>query len=99
LFHYHLSPALRGQSYCTLEAPPSGGVPPRLRNRSLVTASLELGRVLADCGKVTFRAQGTCMYPCIQPGDMLHIESRTTEQVQVGDIAVFVETMHCSGTA
>ncbi len=45
--------------------------------------------MLADRGKVTFRAQGTCMFPCVQPGDVLHIESRTIEQVQVGDIAVF----------
>lgn len=60
-----------------------------VRNRSLVIASLELGRVLADRGKVTFRAQGMCMFPCVQLGDLLHIESRTIEQVQVGDIAVF----------
>jgi hypothetical protein len=60
-----------------------------VRNRSLVIASLELGRVLADHGKVTFRAQGMCMFPCVQLGDLLHIESRTIEQVQVGDIAVF----------
>jgi len=29
------------------------------------------------------------MFPCIQPGDVLQIESRRIEQVQVGDIAVF----------
>lgn len=29
------------------------------------------------------------MFPCVQPGDMLHIESRTIGQVQVGDIAVY----------
>ncbi|MGA9349075.1 MAG: S24/S26 family peptidase [Anaerolineae bacterium] len=60
-----------------------------LAARSLVVASLEIGRVLADRGKVTFRAQGTCMFPCVQPGDVLHIESRPIEQVAVGDIAVF----------
>lgn len=60
-----------------------------VRNRSLVIASLELGRVLADRGKVTFRAQGTCMFPCVQPGDVLQIESRSIEQVQVDNIAVF----------
>ena len=62
---------------------------PVKRDRSLVVASLELGRVLADHGRVTFRAQGTCMFPCVQPGDLLTIESRTIEQVQVGDIVVF----------
>jgi ribosomal protein S18 acetylase RimI-like enzyme len=28
------------------------------------------------------------MYPCVRPGDVLHIESRTVEQIAVGDIAV-----------
>ena len=57
--------------------------------QSLVVASLELGRVLADRGGVTFRAQGTCMFPCVQPGDLLTIESRPIELVQMGDIVVF----------
>jgi hypothetical protein len=77
------------KSLCALDTPSVGVMPPTPRNRSLVIASLELGRVLADRGKVTFRAQGTCMFPCVQPGDVLHIESRTIDQVAVGDIAVF----------
>lgn len=28
------------------------------------------------------------MYPCVRPGDTLHIESRPIERIQVGDIAV-----------
>lgn len=56
---------------------------------SLVVASLEIGRVLADRGKVAFRAQGTCMFPCVKPGDVMQIEPRAIERVQIGDIAVF----------
>ncbi len=59
------------------------------RDQSLVVSSLELGRVLADHGRVTFRAQGTCMFPCVQPGDLLTIESRSIEQIKAGDIVVF----------
>ena len=55
---------------------------------SLVVESLEIGRALADHGRAKFRAQGSCMYPCIQPGDTLHIESRLIEEIKVGDIAV-----------
>jgi hypothetical protein len=55
---------------------------------SLVVESLDIGRALADRGRVSFRAQGTCMYPCVRQGDTLHIESRTIEEVMVGDIAV-----------
>lgn len=55
---------------------------------SLVRASLDIGRVLADRDGVTFRAQGTCMYPTIRPGDVLRIQPRTAAQVAVGEIAV-----------
>ena len=55
---------------------------------SLVLASLDIGRVLADRDGVTFRAQGTCMYPTVRSGDVLRIESRAAAQVNVGDIAV-----------
>jgi len=78
-----------GQPTCPLEPAAAGASSPATRRCSLIVSSLELGRVLADQGKVTFRAQGTCMFPCIQPGDVLNIESRTIDQVRVGDIAVF----------
>jgi len=68
------------------------GLPPQTvagsAERSLVLASLDIGRVLADRDGVTFRAQGTCMYPCVRPGDVLRIESRTVAGVSVGEIAV-----------
>ena len=81
----HRTPA---QTICPLDSSANRAMAPAPRARGLVVASLELGRVLADRGKVTFRAQGTCMYPCVRPGDLLHIESRKIEQVQIGDIAV-----------
>lgn len=73
---------------CVLGAPPEAGPAAGLRAGSLVLASLEVGKALADRGRTTFRAQGTCMYPTVRPGDMLHIESRTVDEVAVGDIAV-----------
>lgn len=74
---------------CPVEVSADPTQNPARRDQSLVVSSLELGRVLADHGRVTFRAQGTCMFPCVQPGDVLTIESRTIEQVKVGDIVVF----------
>ena len=56
--------------------------------KSLARASLEIARVLADRDGVTFRADGTCMYPTIRPGDVLHIQSRKAVDVCLGDIAV-----------
>jgi hypothetical protein len=47
-----------------------------------------MGRVLADRDGVTFRAQGTCMYPSVRPGDVLRIRSRLAAAVVVGDIVV-----------
>src|SRR5512136_1699800 len=64
------------------------GPPSSLANPSLVLASLDIGRVLADRDGVTFRAQGTCMYPAVRPGDVLRIQSRAAAQVNVGDMAV-----------
>lgn len=79
----------RGDKDCPIEIPADTLQRPVNRDQSLVVSSLELGRVLADHGKVMFRAQGTCMFPCIRHGDVLTIESRTIEQVQDGDIVVF----------
>jgi hypothetical protein len=56
--------------------------------RGLSVASLEIGRVLADRDGITFRAQGTCMYPTIRPGDVLRIRSSSARDVAVGEIAV-----------
>jgi hypothetical protein len=61
--------------------------PPSLR-RSLVLASIDIGRALADSEGATFRARGTCMYPAVRPGDVLYIRSRKLADVAVGDIAV-----------
>ena len=47
---------------------------------------LELARLLAEIGKATFRASGTCMYPWVRPGDLLHVEPRTARQIAVGEI-------------
>lgn len=62
--------------------------PSSLARSSFVLASLDIGRVLADRDGVTFRAQGTCMYPTVRPGDVLRIQSRAAAQVNVGDMAV-----------
>jgi len=55
----------------------------------LAATSIELGKILAERGRAGFRARGTCMYPCVRPGDFLHIEARTVAEISVGDIAVF----------
>jgi len=61
---------------------------PAASSRSLILASLDIGRVLADRDGVTFRAQGTCMYPVVRPGDVLRIQSCRAADVAVGNIAV-----------
>jgi len=61
---------------------------PSVSRSGLAVASLDIGRVLADRDGVTFRAQGTCMYPTVRPGDVLRIRSCSAAEVAVGDIAV-----------
>jgi len=62
--------------------------------KSLVRASLDIGRVLADRDGATFRADGTCMYPAIRPGDILRIQSCATADVAVGDVVVCRRPTH-----
>ena len=82
---------LKDQGRCVLpdrssdQKEPAGG---GRNTNSLIVESLEIGRALADHGRAKFRAQGTCMYPCVQPGDTLHIESRPIDDIKVGDITV-----------
>jgi len=35
------------------------------------------------------RSHGVCMYPYLRPGDVLCIQAKTTDQIQVGEVAVF----------
>lgn len=72
----------------TLVASSVRPLPSSFDQRSLVVASLDIGRVLADRNGVTFRAKGTSMYPTIRAGDVLRIQSRAATDVSVGDIAV-----------
>ncbi len=55
----------------------------------LVVQIFELGKVFTEKKLVKFRSHGTCMYPCIRPGDILHIEPKIAEQIEIGDIAVY----------
>ena len=61
---------------------------------SLSHGSLEIARVLADRNGLTFRSDGTCMYPTIRPGDVLQIQSRPMVDIKVGDIAVCRRPKH-----
>lgn len=58
------------------------------RNPSLVTASLDVGRALAHRQRMLFVAKGTCMYPCLKQGDILHVNPCSVEDAKEGDIAV-----------
>lgn len=55
----------------------------------LILQIFELGRLFVEKKMVKFHPQGTCMYPCIRPGDTLHIEPRSVGEVRLGDIAVY----------
>lgn len=67
---------------------PAGSPASSYTKFSLAVASLDIGRVLADRGGVTFSVKGTCMYPTIRPGDVLSIQSCPAADVSIGDIAV-----------
>jgi ribosomal protein S18 acetylase RimI-like enzyme len=55
----------------------------------LVLQMFELGRLFVEKKMVKFSPEGACMYPCIRPKDILHIEPKSVSEIRVGDIAVY----------
>jgi hypothetical protein len=55
---------------------------------SLVYASIEIGRALAEKNFISFRAKGSSMYPCLKQGDTLFVMPCEIDAANVGDIAV-----------
>jgi len=55
---------------------------------SLAGLPIGLAKILVEAGRVSFRASGLCMYPCVKPGDTLYLDSKGIAEVAVGDIAV-----------
>jgi len=58
-------------------------------SESLIIQLFDLGKLFVDKKMVTFNAQGTCMYPCIRQGDTLYLQPKNSEQMQIGEIAVY----------
>jgi hypothetical protein len=47
---------------------------------------VELENLLRGKRAVRLRSQGMCMFPSARPGDILHVEPQTAEQINIGDI-------------
>ncbi len=69
--------------------------PPGLKNAvrqngtGLLLQLFELKDILLEKGIASFRSSGTCMLPCICPGDMLSVGPVTAGDISLGDIVVF----------
>jgi hypothetical protein len=59
------------------------------QEQGLLLQAFELGAILVEKKAVRFYPRGFCMFPCIRPGDAIHIEPRNIERMAVGDVAVF----------
>lgn len=57
----------------------------------------ELAKIAAENKLIKFRSHGTCMYPILRPKDILYIEPKTAEEIEVGDIAVFRKSNYLYG--
>jgi hypothetical protein len=55
----------------------------------IILQMFELGRLFVEKKMVKFHPEGTCMYPCVRPDDVLHIEPRGIQEIKIGEIAVF----------
>jgi len=56
---------------------------------SLIIQLFDLGKLFVDKEIVTFTALGTCMYPCICQGDIIYMQSKNVEKIQVGEVTVY----------
>lgn len=54
-----------------------------------VAEIFELAKIIVEKKMIKFFSRGVCMFPSLRPKDVLYIEPKTAEQIQVGDIAVF----------
>jgi hypothetical protein len=68
-------------AYCLYSGNPS--------DAGMVVQFFEFGRLLMGKKIKSMHAQGTCMYPCIRPGDILHIAPCGIKQIKIGDIPVY----------
>ena len=59
------------------------------RPQSLIIQLFDLGKLFVDKKMVTFSALGTCMYPCIRQGDIIYIQPKSVEDIQVREVAVY----------
>jgi len=60
-----------------------------INNQGLILQLFELGKLFVDKKTAVFRATGICMYPCILPGDILHLETKALKEINAGDIVVY----------
>ncbi len=62
---------------------------PGAQSEVCIVEVFELAKTAAENKLIRFRSKGTCMYPCLMPGETLHVEPKTAEQIKINDIAVF----------
>lgn len=58
------------------------------RTRAEATSSL-VAETLRSWGRVQLRARGTSMLPTLWPGDVLTIQFRSFEQVEIGELVLY----------
>lgn len=57
--------------------------------QSLILQLFELAGLFLEKKMIRFTAQGDCMYPCMRQGDVIYIQPKTIEEIQVGEVAVY----------
>jgi hypothetical protein len=64
------------------------------RVESLILQLFELGKLFIEKKMVTFTAQGACMYPCIRQGDIIYIQPKSAEDIEIEEVAVYRRNNH-----
>jgi hypothetical protein len=57
--------------------------------QSLIIQLFDLGKLFVEKKMVSFSTLGTCMYPCIHPGDAIYILPKSVEEIHAGEVVVY----------
>lgn len=65
--------------------------------QSLILQFFELGKLFVEKKMVTLTAQGTCMYPCIRQGEIIYLQPKSAEEIEVGEAVIYRRYNHLFG--
>ena len=65
--------------------------------QSSILQLFKSGKLFIEKKIVSFTAQGTCMYPSLRQGDIIYIQPKSAEDIEIGEVAIYHRDNHLFG--